>query len=203
VYDDLQLACAALFCLAVPLLLAVRAVRSNVPWWFVIASATALGWILTNAAVYLQHRAVDESIRQERICIDDAIHGNQGVAVVNGNEPTIDNPCGLGVWFQENYTPFAGLFYGPLYLLCCSLPYWLIVVRRPSPGPTLQVALLAVAALVIEWAAIAGECIRPGYYDQVCTNADPYIWPPLTVAAAFLVSWVVTTQLLQRFGRRA
>jgi hypothetical protein len=65
-------------------------------------------------------------------------------------------------------------------LLCCSLPYWLIVVRRASPGTKRQVALLAVAVFVIEWAAIFSECIRPGYFDQVCAN-----------------------QLLQRFGRRA
>jgi hypothetical protein len=103
-----------------------------------------------------------------------------------------------------------GLLYDPLYLLCCSLPYWLIVVRRAPRGSTLKVTLMTIALLVVEWAAILGECtaifgerIRPGYHDQMCNNVDPYIWLPLTIAATFLVSWIVTTQVLQRFGRRA
>jgi hypothetical protein len=33
-----------------------------------------------------QHRAVDESLRQERNCIDDAIHGNQDSESVQGTE---------------------------------------------------------------------------------------------------------------------
>jgi hypothetical protein len=203
VYDDLQFVCVAFFCLAVPLLLAARVLQSSVPWWFIIAASAAIGWILANAGVYLQHRAVLESIRQEHICIDDAIHGNKDVAVVTGNETAIENPCGLDVWMEESYKPFSALLYGPLYLFCCLLPYWLIVGRRSSSGLTRQIALLAVAALTLEWTAIVGECIRPGYLGGMCTNADPYIGPPLTIAAAFLVSWVVTTQLLQRFGRGA
>jgi hypothetical protein len=64
--------------------------------------------------------------------------------------------------------------------------------------------------LVIEWAAIYGECtavsgerIRPGYMDEIWNNVDPYIGLPLTIATAFFASWLVTAQVSQRFGRHA
>lgn len=161
----LHLACVASFWVKVPMLLAVR-VRSGAPWWFVILSATALGWILSNATVYFQNLAVDDSVK---------------------------------VWVS--YKPFTGLVYGPFYLLCCALPYWLIFGRQSSAGGTIPIALLAMAVLVIEWAAIVGDAIRRGYLDNMLRNADPFIWPPVTIAAAFLLSWVLTT-VLQRSGRR-
>ncbi len=202
----LRLACFAFFWLGAPVLLAARA-RFHVPWWFVIASATVLGWILTNGAVFFQHRVIDEALRRESSCFNDLIHQDQkGTGVLRGDgmvETEVENPCGGGDFLVDRYKPFKGLLYGPLYLLCCSLPYWLIVRRRASTGTKRQIALLGVAVLVIEWAAIVGECIRPGYFDQMCENADPYLWPPLTIAAAAIVSWVVTTQLLQCIGRRA
>ena len=96
------------------------------------------------------------------------------------------------------------------FLLCCSLPYWLIVVRRPALRLRRQMVLLAVGALVVEWAAIFGNCTAvfgegtfPGPYDRLCNNLDQYTWPPATILAAFLVSWVVTTQVLRRFRRQA
>jgi hypothetical protein len=201
------------FWLGVPLLLAARA-RFKVPWWFVIASATVLGWTLTNGAVFFQHRVADGAHRRESICLDDAIHREpKGTVVLKGQgvtETEVENRCGVGDLLLDSYKPFMGLLYGPLYLLCCSPPYWLIVVRRASPGTTRQVVFLGGALLVIGWAALLGECaaifgerIRPGNYDQMCNNVDPYIWLPLTIAAAFIVSWVVITQLLQRFGWRA
>jgi hypothetical protein len=169
------------------------------PWFVVIASATALGWILTNTAVGFQHLAVDEAIRQDTLCFAKSVPA----PVVTQNETSVDNPCGIGDYFRESYKPFAGLIYGPLYLLCCSLPYWLISGRRSAPGLTRQIAWLALGALVIEWAATIGECIRPGYYlGGMCTNRDPYIWPPATIAAALIISSVVTTQLLHRFAKR-
>jgi hypothetical protein len=59
-YLALQFACVALFWLSVPWLLVYRGLRSDIPWVFVIVSATALGWILSNAAVFFQHAAIDE-----------------------------------------------------------------------------------------------------------------------------------------------
>ena len=59
-YLALRLACVALFWLSVPLLLVYRGLRSDIPWIFVIVSATVLGWILSNASVFFQHAAVDE-----------------------------------------------------------------------------------------------------------------------------------------------
>jgi hypothetical protein len=126
-YPALQFACVAFFVLAVPLLLVAR-VRSNVPWWFVIASATAVGWIFANASVFIQHVAVDEDHMKQIACFaHPPDHGS--VSVVNG-ETAIDNPCWLGDWILDSYKPIAGLLYGPPYLLCCLLPYWLIVGRR-------------------------------------------------------------------------
>jgi hypothetical protein len=124
-YQVLQLACIALFLLGLPLLLAAR-VRSNVPWWFVIASATALGWIFANASVFLQHAAIDEERMEELACFADPDRGNKDVSVVTENgmtETVVDNPCGIGEWLRENYKPLMGLLYGPLYLVCCSLPH--------------------------------------------------------------------------------
>jgi hypothetical protein len=125
-------------------------------------------------------------------------------------ETVVENPCGIGEWLRENYKPWVGVFYGPLYLLCCSLPYWLIVVRRVPLRLRRQMALLAVGLLVIEWLSIFGECTAvfgersfPGPYDQLCSNLDQYTWPPATIFAAFVISWIFTTQVLQRFGRRA
>ena len=133
-YEALQFACIGLFGLAVPLLLVAR-VRSNVPWWFVIASATAVGWIFANASVFLQHAAIDEERMEELACFADPGHGNKDVSVVRGGETVIDNPCGLGDWIRDRYKPFVGLLYGPLYLHCCSLPYWLMVGRRRALRP--------------------------------------------------------------------
>ena len=212
-YLTLQFACAALFWLSVPLLLVYRGLRSDIPWLFIIVSATALGWILSNAAVFVQHAAIDEQRLEELACSTAPYVENKGVAVVNADgmtETVVENPCGIGEWLREQYKPWAGLLYGPLYLLCCSLPYWLIVVRRVSLRLRGQVGLLAVALLVIEWVSIFGECTAvfgerpfPGPYDQMCNNVDQYIWPPATIFAAFVISWVFTTQVLQRFGRRA
>lgn len=212
-YIALELACVALFWASVPLLLVYRSLRSDIPWVFVIVAVTALGWILVNASVFFQHAAIDEERMEERACFTAPHDENNGVAVVNADgmtETVVENPCGIGEWAPKNYKPWAGFLYGPLYLLCCSLPYWLIVVRRVSLKVGRQVALLAVALLVIEWASILGECTAvfgertfPGPYYQLCNNVDQYTWPPATIIAAFLVSWVITTQVLQRFGRRA
>jgi hypothetical protein len=212
VYIALQFLCVALFRLSVPLLLVYRGARPDVPWLFVIVSATVLGWILSNASVFFQHAAIDEERMEELACFAAPYDENKSVTVVNENgitETVVENPCGIGEWIREKYKPWAGLLYGPLYLLCCSLPYWLIVVRRVSPGPRRQVALLAVALLVLEWVSIFGECTAvfgdrtdSGSYDQICNNVDQYTSLPLTIAAAFLISWIVTTQVLQRFGRQ-
>jgi hypothetical protein len=211
VYIALQFLCVALFWLSAPLLLVYRGLRSDVPWLFVIVSATALGWILSNGSVFFQHAAVNEERMEELACFAAPYDENKGVAVVNANgvtETVVENPCGIGEWIQASYKPLLGLLYGPLYLLCCALPYWLIVVRRVSLRLRRQVALLAVALLVIEWVSIFGECTAvfgertfPGPYDQLCNNVDRYTSLPLTIAAAFLISWVVTTQVLQRFSR--
>ena len=66
-YEALQFAWVAFFVLAVPLLLVAR-VRSNVPWWFVIASATAAGWIFANGLVFVQHVGNDEDRMEEIAC---------------------------------------------------------------------------------------------------------------------------------------
>ena len=63
-------------------------------------------------------------------------------------------------------------------------------------------AIQAVAALVIEWAATVGECILPMHFGQVCRMTDPYVYPPVTIALAFLLSWIIATQVLERFDRR-
>ena len=67
-YIALKPVCIALFWPSVPLLLIYRARRSDVPWIFIVLSATALGWILSNASVFLQHAAIDEEGMKERAC---------------------------------------------------------------------------------------------------------------------------------------
>jgi hypothetical protein len=213
VYAALTLACTALFWLSVPLLLVYRGRRSDIPWAFIIASATALGWILSNASVFLQHAAIDEERMEELACFAAPYDENKGVAVVNADgmtETVVENPCGIGDWIREKYKPWVGLLYGPLYLLCCALPYWLIVVRRPSLSLRRQMLLLAVGILVVEWVAILGRCtavfgerFSPDSYWSLCDYIDPHIGLPLTIAVAFLASWLVTAQVLQRFGRQA
>jgi hypothetical protein len=133
VYLTLQFACVALFWLSVSLLLVYRGLRSDIPWVFVIVSATALGWILSNAAVFFQHAAIDEQRMEEKACFTaPPDYRSNGASVVNENgmtETIVENPCGIGDWIREKYKPWAGLVYGPLYLLCCSLPYRLIPAR--------------------------------------------------------------------------
>jgi hypothetical protein len=211
VYAALSFACVALFWLSVPLLLVYRGLRSDIPWVFVIVSATALGWILSNASVLFQHAAIDEERMEELACFAAPYDENKSVAVVNANgitETVVENPCGIGDWIREKYKPWAGLLYGPLYLFCCALPYWLIVVRRPSLGLRRRMVLLAVGVLVVEWAAILGNCtavfgerFSPDSYWSLCDYIDPHIRLPLTIAVASLVSWALTTQVLQRFWR--
>jgi hypothetical protein len=211
VYLTLHLACVALFWLSVPLLLVYRARRPDVPWVFVIVAATALGWILSNASVFFQHAAIDEERLEELACFTAPHDENKGVEVVNQNgmtETVVENPCGIGEWLSDKYKPWLGILYGPLYLLCCALPYWLLVVRRPSPRLRRQIVLLAAAILVIEWTAILGkgtnvlvERANPEFYWSLRDYLDPHIWLPLTIPIAFLASWLVTAQVLQRFGR--
>ena len=212
-YLALRLASVALFWLSVPLLLVYRSRRSDIPWVFVIVSATVLGWILSNASVFFQHAAVDEERLEEIACFATPHDENKSVAVVNANgmtETVVENPCGIGEWIRENYKPWAGVFYGPLYLLCCALPYWLIVVRRLSHKIRHQMVLLAVGILVVEWAAIIGRCtavfgerFSPDSYCSLCDDIDLHIGLPLTIGAACLASWLVTAQVLPRFGRQA
>jgi hypothetical protein len=180
-------------------------VRSKVPMWLIIAAAMALGWMLTNGAVFLEHRAAREADRLEMMCFDHAMNQTHEAPVVIGKgaveTSVVENPCGIGDRILPTYKPFLGLIYGPVYLLCCALPYWLIVARRVSLGPIWRIAVLSIGALAIEWTAIVSSCF--GYNAQICTKADPYLWPPLTIAAASLVSWVLTTQVIRRFGRHA
>lgn len=212
-YLALQFSCVALFWTSVPLILAYRARRPDVPWVFVIVAVTALGWILSNASVFFQHAAIDEERLEELACFTTPHDENKSVSVVNANgmtETVVENPCGIGEWIRDRYKPWAGLFYGPLYLLCCVLPYWLIVVRRPSRDIRRQMVLLAVGVLVVEWAAILSKCtavfgerFSPDSYWSLCYYIDPHVGLPLTIAVAFFASWLVTAQLLQRFGRQA
>jgi hypothetical protein len=199
----LRLACFVSFWLGVPLLLAVRA-RSKLPWWLVTASVMILGWVFTNGAVFFQHRVADEADRRASRCFDNAIHGDQNVTVLKGDgiaETVVENPCGVGDLLLDSYKPFKGLLYGPLYLLCCSLPYWLIVVRRASRGRIREIVSIAVAVFVIEWATIFVKCFV--YEDQMCSQVDPYVLSSLTIAAASLVSWVIAVRIPRRFGRSA
>jgi len=122
VYLTLQFACVALFWLSVPLLLVYRARRPDIPWMFVIVSATVLGWILSNTSVFFHHAANDEQRLEERTCSTAPYVENKGVAVVNADgvtETVVENPCGIGEWLREQYKPWAGLIYGPLYVLAC------------------------------------------------------------------------------------
>jgi hypothetical protein len=209
VYIALKLACIVLFWASVPLILAYRSRRSDVPWAFVIVSATVLGWILSNASVFLQHAAIDEERLEELACFTSPHDVNKGAAVIGPDgttETIVENPCGIGDWFRDEYKPWLGLLYGPVYLLCCALPYWLLIVRRPSTGLKRQIVLLAVGAFVIEWTAILGQRTAD-FLGSVNLDTlwllrdylDPHLWVPLTIAVAFLVAWGVNAQVLQRF----
>ena len=150
------------------MLLVIR-VRSGAPWWFVILVATALGWSLSNASVYLQHLTFDDQRRLD----------------------------------SQSYKPIIGLAYGPLYLLYCALPYWLVVGRRSSTGMTPQIVWLSAAALLLEWTAIAGAMRRGGYPEQFLRHSSAYVVPPVTIALAVLIGWLVATHVLKRFETRA
>jgi hypothetical protein len=149
------------------------------------------------------------SQRQPSQLLSDQLHQNRrrdGSLTWNSQEKIVENPCGIGEYWPDKYKPWLGLLYGPLYLLCCALPYWLMVVPRPSIKNRLHIVLLAVGFLVIEWAVILGECTglfgeRDSYYP-LCYYIDTYIALPLTIALASFVSWAVTTRVLQRFKRR-
>lgn len=200
-YGALILACVVFFWAAVPLLLMARA-RLNAPWWFVIAAATGAGWMLANAAVFFQQAGTDEERVEELACFEHPESAANNPEVLSENETEVVNPCGIGDWIPAHYKPVRGLLYGPLYLVGCALPYWLIFGRRSAPGLTRRIVWLAVAALVIEWAATVGECIHPLLFGQVCPMTDPYVYPPVTIALAFLLSWIIATQVLERFDRR-
>jgi hypothetical protein len=213
VYLTLRLACVALLWVSVPLILAYRGRRSDIPWAFVIVSATVLGWILINASVFFQHAAIDEERMEELACFAKPYDENESAPVVNANgmaETVVENPCGIGDWISDSYKPRLGLLYGPAYLLCCALPYWLLIVRRPSTGLKRQIVLLAVGVFVIEWTAILGQrtadFLASANLDTLWSlrdYLDPLLWAPLTIAVAFLVAWGVSAQVLQRFKHRS
>ena len=208
-YLVLRMACVAIFWLSVPMLLVYRARRSDIPWVFVIVSATALGWILSNASVFLQHAEIDEQRIEERVCFDAPEQGPESVPVMtaNGmNETIVENPCGIGDWIRDEFKPWLGLLYGPVSLLCGALPYWLLIARRPSLKLKRQIALVAVGVFLIEWTAILGQraadflgSVNLDTLWSLRDYLDPYLWVPLTIAVAFLVAWGVKAQVLQRF----
>jgi hypothetical protein len=199
----------ALFWLCVPLLLVYRGLRSDIPWIFIIVSATALGWILSNASVFFQHAAMDQDRIEERACFSDPPDTSNSTELVDKNgvtETIVENPCALGDWISDSYKPRLGLLYGPVYLLCCALPYWLLIVRRPSTGLKRQIVLLAVGVFVIEWTVILGQhtadflgSVNLDTLWSLRDYLDPHLWVPLTIAVAFLVAWGVNAQVLQRF----
>jgi hypothetical protein len=198
---------------SVPLILAYRGRRSDVPWILIFVSATALGWILSNASVFLQHAEIDEQRIEERVCFNAPEEGPEAVPVVTANgttETIVENPCGIGDWIRDEYRPWLGLLYGPVYLFCCALPYWLLIVRRPSTGLKRQIVLLAVGVFVIEWTAILGQrttdflgSVNLDTLWSLRDYLDPHLWVPLTIAVAFLVAWGVNAQVLQRFKHRS
>jgi hypothetical protein len=127
---------------------------------------------------------------------------------IDGNgttETTIENPCGIGDWIRDEYQPWLGLLYGPVYLLCCALPYWLLIERRPSINVKRQIILLAVGTFVIEWAVIlrqhAADLLASINLDilwPLRQYIDARLWVPLTIAIAFLVAWGISAQMFQR-----
>ena len=197
----LSIACAASFWLGVPGLLFLRSNKTSLSWWFVAGAALAVGWIVANGSVLIQHLAVDESRRQEKLCFLNP-PPVEPITVINENgvrELTIENPCGIGEFWVEGYKPIEGLLYGPLYLACCALPYWLIVARRSAPGLTRQIFWLAAAACLIEWAAIIGYLASGGRFGFTF-ELDLLDLPPLTLPVGFLVAWLVVTQIIWRFN---
>jgi hypothetical protein len=85
-----------LFRLSVPLLLVYRGARPDVPWLFVIVSATVLGWILSNASVFFQHAAIDEERMEELACFAAPYDENKSVTVVNENGMTVSRVNQVG-----------------------------------------------------------------------------------------------------------
>jgi hypothetical protein len=200
VYLALRLVSVALFWLSVPLLLVYRGLRSDIPWVFIIVSATALGWILSNASVFFQHAAMDQDRIEERACFSDPPDTSNSTELVDKNgvtETIVENPCALGDWISDSYKPWLGLLYGPVYLLCCALPYWLLIVRRPSTGLRRQIAILGQRA-----ADVLGS-VNLDTLWSLRDYLDPHLWVPLAIAVAFLVAWGVNAQVLQRFKHRS
>lgn len=200
-YLALHYVCLALFLSAVPLLLVYRARRPDVPWAFVIVAATVLGWVLSNGAVFFQHAAIDEERLEEVACFTNPPPYEIKRAPApdgSGMETIIENPCGIGDWFPDQYQPLFGLLYGPFYLFFAALPYWLIVSRRSASHPRLPMVLLGVSIFGAEWAVILGKCtalfgesLDADSYCPLCNYVDAYTALPLTAALAFLVSWGV------------
>ena len=196
----LGIAVVASLWLGVPALLVARAKKPNLPWWVIVVSAVVIGWIVANGNVLVQHLAIDESRRLEELCFNNPppVKPHEVIAADGTSETVVDNPCGIGVWIVPRYQPSKGLLYGPLYLLVCSFPYWLILARRSAPGLTRQIVWLAAATFLVEWTAITSVLARGGHFGEGY-EMDPYIWPPLTVPVAFFIAWLVVTQLIRRF----
>ncbi len=202
IYLQLVLGIAFVACLwlGVPALLVARAKKPNLPWWVVVVSAVVIGWIAANGNVLVQHLAIDETRRLEELCFSNPspVKPHEVIAADGTSETVVDNPCGIGEWIVPRYEPTKGLLYGPLYLLVCSLPYWLIMARRSAPGLTRQIVWLAAATFLVEWTAITSFLARGSHFGEGY-EMDPYIWPPLTVPVALFTAWLVVTQLIQRF----
>lgn len=211
-YLALLSVCNLLYWASVPLLLVYRGRRSDVPWIFILVSATALGWILANASVFFQHAAINQGRIEERECFSDPLYKSNSTELdKNGvTETIVENPCALGDWISDSYKPWLGLLYGPVYLLCCALPYWLLIVRRPTTGLKLRMVLLSVGVFVTEWTAILGQrtadflvSAKLDALSSLRDYLDPHLWVPPTIAVAFLVAWGVNAQVLQRFQHRS
>jgi hypothetical protein len=205
VYQDLQFACVVIFCLSVPFGIYIRATRPEVPLWLIVVVPVALGWLLVNAHALFEHLEVDEDKHEVAACFqhpaDFEIKQQPMPTISEGGmrETVVENPCPLVDYFWESYQPVRGLIYGPLYLFWCALPYWLLVARKSAPGLTIQIAAIGVATLAIEWAAIGSAGIRTVELDYTLGSRGPFLWPPMTVAIALIVSWIVTTQVIQKY----
>jgi hypothetical protein len=198
-FQDLQLACVAIFTVSIPLLVLARYRYPEIPTArLLIVLATVFGWGLANAHAGLEHLWVDAERREEWAASDEAIrHPPPPVELPDGSIE-ISNP-GISEFLWEEYHPVTAMIYGPAYLGGCWLAAWALF-RRSTPRLRRPILLVSAGMLLAASAAIIGELIKikpPGIFSDgvFIYGWNPFFGPQLALPLAVLTTWLVVAWL--------
>jgi len=197
-FEALQLACVAIFTVSIPMVVLARYRYPELPAWYFIVLAAALGWVLANAHAGFQHLWVDAERQEELVAWHEAIrHPKPPIEMPDGSVESEVGP-GIGEYLWESYQPVTAIIYGPAYLLGCWLAAWAFF--RSAPRLRRLILLVSGGVLLAGSTAILGELIKikpPDIFSDgvFIYGWNPFFGPQLTLPLTLLTAWLVVAWL--------